>query len=98
MPGGDIQDEYIGYVEGGLSVGKKFLVRGCADLTESTTNTISSSSTLNQVLEQGYLTAGPGFSVLFSPHWQLHTDLRWTVDGRTTAKLFHVIAGLAYLW
>ena len=98
LRGGDIQDEVIAYLESGYFITKNVLVRGRADLTESTTNTTTGFSMLDQVPEQGYVTMGPGLSVVLSPKWQLHADLRWTVTGRTTARLFSGILGLAYIW
>ena len=96
--GGIIQNEIISHVEAGYFVTEKILLRGRGDLTESTTNTTSDFSQLEQVTEKGYLTAGPGVSVLLSPRWQLHADLRWTLSGRTTANLSSGIVGLAFLW
>ena len=98
LRGGVPQDEYVGYLEGGISPTSYVLLRGRVELTESTTNTGLSFSTLNQVQEQGYINAGPGVSMLFSPNWQLHADARWTIDGRTTARISNLIVGLAYLW
>lgn len=96
--GGSIQNEYYGHVEGGVYVNPKFLLRGRLDLVESTKNSISTFSTMDQIVEQGAVMVGPGLSALFSPEWQLHADARWTVAGRTTSQLFSVIVGLAYVW
>lgn len=96
--GGIIQNEVTSYIEGGYFVTEKFLLRGRGDLTESTSNTTNTFSMLDQVTEQGYVTVGPGVSVLLSSRWQLHADLRWTVRGRTTADLFSGTVGLAFLW
>ncbi|MEM9997394.1 MAG: hypothetical protein AAF809_06800 [Bacteroidota bacterium] len=48
--------------------------------------------------EQGFVTLGPGVTVVLSERWQLNGDLRWTVSGRTTARIVNGIVGLALVW
>lgn len=96
--GNTVQNEYYGHFEGGFFPTPKVLLRGRLDLVESTSNSVNSFTMMVQNTEQGYLHAGPGLSILFSPKWQWHTDARWTLTGRTTSKLFTVISGLAYVW
>ena len=96
--GGAIQNEFTSYLEAGYFLRKNLLLRGRGDLIESTTNTASSFSMLDQVPEQGYVNVGPGVSVILSENWQLHADLRWTVSGRTTASLTSGTVGLAFVW
>lgn len=96
--GGIPQDEVYGHLEAGVFVDPSILLRLRLDFIESTTNDSDGFTILNQVPEQGYVTVGPGFSVMLGGHWQIHIDPRWTVAGRTTAQIVNVIAGVAYVW
>lgn len=96
--GGIPQDELYGHLEAGVFADPSVLLRARLDFIESTTNDADGFTILNQVPEQGYVTAGPGLSVILAENWHAHLDARWTVAGRTTAQITSVIAGVAYVW
>ncbi|MEO1477068.1 MAG: hypothetical protein AAFV01_00675 [Bacteroidota bacterium] len=96
--GGLIEDEILAVLEAGYFVTEAFLLRARGDLTESTSNEITDFSQLGLPPEQGFLTLGPGVTVVLSERWQLNGDLRWTVSGRTTARIVNGVVGLALVW
>lgn len=96
--GGIPQDELYGHLEAGVFVDSSVLLRARLDFIESTTNDADGFTILNQVPEQGYITAGPGLSIILNENWQINLDPRWTIAGRTTAQIVNIIAGVAYLW
>ncbi|MEM9997397.1 MAG: hypothetical protein AAF809_06815 [Bacteroidota bacterium] len=96
--GGIIEDEILAFLEAGYFVTETFLLRARGDLTESTSNEITEFSQLGFPPEQGFVTLGPGVTVVLSERWQLNGDLRWTVSGRTTARIVNGIVGLALVW
>ena len=98
LRGGIITNEFYGHAEGGAFAHPKLLIRGRLDLVESTSDNTTTFDVMEQVTEQGYITVGPGVSVIASSSWQLHVDARWTVKGRTTSKIKSVGAGIAYTW
>ena len=96
--GGIISNEYYGHIEAGMFPHPKLLVRGRMDFVESTAHETSAFDVMTQVTEQGYLTVGPGLSILATGKWQVHLDARWTTRGRTTSKIGSVAGGVAFLW
>lgn len=98
LRGGIVTNEIYAHVEGGVFPHPKLLLRGRLDLIESTSDKTTVFDVMTQVTEQGYLTVGPGVSVLATKSWQIHADARWTVKGRTTSKIGSVGGGVAYLW
>ncbi|MEM8599543.1 MAG: hypothetical protein AAGF99_06460 [Bacteroidota bacterium] len=96
--GGVIEDEVLAVLEAGYFVTETFLLRARGDLTESTSDEITDFSQLGLPPEQGFLTLGPGVTVVLSERWQVNGDLRWTVSGRTTASIVNGIVGLALVW
>ncbi|GAB5521410.1 MAG: hypothetical protein RhofKO_36610 [Rhodothermales bacterium] len=92
------ENEWILHAEAGAFLDPRILLRVRVDRTNSVTDTGTAISTLGLVPEQGYTTVGPGLSLIVHENVQAHFDLRWTVDGRTTAALTKFFAGIAYVW
>ncbi len=95
--GGPISNETYGHLEAGLRPIEKLFLRSRLDFINSTSNSGSeNNSQLGLVLEQAYYTAGPGVTFILNEQIQINADLRWTVAGRTTAKLSSGIIGIAF--
>jgi len=96
--GGDVSNETYGHLEAGLRPVDQLFVRARWDFVNSTENSgLNDSSQLNLTLEQAYYTLGPGLTWIVDDTWQVNADLRWTIAGRTTAKLGTAIFGVAWV-
>ncbi|MEM1094311.1 MAG: hypothetical protein AAGJ10_06880 [Bacteroidota bacterium] len=92
------ENEWRLHAEAGAFLDPRILLRVRLDRTNSVTNTGEVITTLGIVPEQGFTTVGPGLSLIMHENVQAHLDLRWTVEGRTTAALTQFFAGIAYVW
>ena len=96
--GGFQSDELFGHFEVGYETDKQFLLRFRGSFIESTSNTPSSFDITEQNGEQAWVKVGPGVTLMINDRWQANLDPSWTINGRTTAKIFSLIGGVAFQW
>ena len=96
--GGFQSDELFGHFEIGFETDKQFLLRFRGSFIESISNTPSSFDITQQNGEQAWVKVGPGVTLMINDRWQANLDPSWTINGRTTAKIFSLIGGVAFQW
>jgi len=96
--GGFQSDELFGHIEFGYETEQQFLLRFRGSFIESVSSTGSNFDITEQNGEQAWVKVGPGITLMISDQWQANLDPSWTINGRTTAKIFSLIGGIAFEW